>query len=548
MTGKPPNAPPPHDLDAEAVVLSAVLLWPDEAFPKIADIVRPCDFYSEANRFVAEAAWALREDGRAVDLVAVASRLKQEGKIERVGGTPYLSVFTDATPAAAHVDDHARTVRDRAKARRIASGALAIAAEAKTGGNVDELGRRLQELAASTEPEKPTTPLESRWIDLGNALEWVTQPPAPQTWLLKRWHEMHDHGVLPRGKTGMVNATGGVGKTYAVGQLAVAVASGKFWLGTFRAVEPGHVLLALGEEDADEARRRISRSVNEAGLTDEERRTAASRLHVLPLHGVPVALTCSPSHGVVVASDFAHALRARLDGHGVDWSLVVLDPLSRWGEGGVEANNEVATRFVQVVEMLTTVRGNPSVLVAHHSSQASTRAGESDARGVTAIRDGFRWQVTLDAIDDEESTVQGVLLRNRKSNYSLRFGPVLLVRNTEPGIEGTLRLATDDEAAQLKAALPRERQSAETREQTKQTREREQRDSRRTLVLEMLPPAPDHMSRESVRDALQARGQSWSFDTIRAVVEGLIRDGLAVDLSDGKRSSSRQWARKERDS
>lgn len=446
----------------------------------------------------------------------------------------------------------AERVKDFEAARKICEwGGIEIPKpKKKTNGTKDEewSADDYPEADGKSSGDPPSPPqssaLESRWIDLGNALEWVTEPPPPQTWLLKRWHDMHDHGVLPRGKTGMVNATGGIGKTYAVSQMAVSVASGKFWLGTFRAVEPGHVLLALGEEDADEARRRINRAVNEAGLTDDERRAMAAHLHVLPLHGAPVALTCSPAHGVIVASDFAHALRTKLDGFGVDWALLILDPLSRWGEGGVEANNEVATRFVQVVETLTTVRGNPSVIVAHHSSQVSTRAGESDARGVTAIRDGFRWQVTLDGVEDDDANVQGVLLRNRKSNYSLRFKPLLLVRNTEPGIEGTLRLATDVEADELKALLPRDRQSAETREQAKQSRDKDRRDARRALVLEVLPEEPGHMNREALSDALQARGQSWSFDTLRAVVEGLIRDKLAVDLSDGARSKPRQWARK----
>lgn len=393
-------------------------------------------------------------------------------------------------------------------------------------------------------PPAQSSALESRWIDLGNALEFVNEQPPPQTWLLKQWHGMQDQGVLPRGRTGMVNATGGIGKTYAVAQLAVAVASGGFWFGTFRAVEPGHVLLALAEEDVDEARRRIWRALNAAELSREQRIDVASRLHVLPLHAVPVALTCSLAHGVVVASDFAHALRTKLDGFGVDWALVMLDPLSRWGEGGVEANNEIATRFVQVVETLTTVRGNPSVLLAHHSSQVSTRAGESDSRGVTAIRDGFRWQVTLDAIDDDEANVQGVLLRNRKSNYSLRFKPILLVRNTEPGIEGTLRLATEAEADELKALLPRDRQSADQRAQEKENRDRERHEKRRSLVLGLLPDPPAAMSRDELSAALQGKGQTWGFDTIRMIVAGLIRDGLAVDLSDGSRSSPRQWARK----
>jgi hypothetical protein len=271
-------------------------------------------------------------------------------------------------------------------------------------------------------------------------------------------------------------------------------------------------------------------------------------LHLLPLHGVPVALTWSPAHGLVETSDFAVALRDKLNNHGVDWGLVILDPLSRWAGGGIESNNEAATRFVQVVETLTSVRGSPSVLVAHHSSQMTSRAGESDARGVTGIRDGFRWMASMDAIADDEGNVDGVMLRNRKSNYSLRFKPILLVRELEPGIEGTLRKATEAEADALKALLPKERQSPGEREQAKQSQDRERNEKRRTVVLETLPMAPAHMCRDELAAALQRQGHAWGFDTIRTVVAGLIREGDVVDLSDGSRSRPRQWARKERDS
>jgi hypothetical protein len=129
-------------------------------------------------------------------------------------------------------------------------------------------------------PPEPSV-LDERWIDLANALEFIEKEPPAQTWLLKQWHDQQDHGVFPRGKTGLLTATGGVGKTYAIVQLAVAVASGGFWLESFRAVNAGHVLIALGEEDADEARRRIWRALNATELSMEERRAVASRMHLL---------------------------------------------------------------------------------------------------------------------------------------------------------------------------------------------------------------------------------------------------------------------------
>src|SRR5690606_14405710 len=110
---------------------------------------------------------------------------------------------------------------------------------------------------------------------LADSLEWLTDEPPPQRWLLMRWYQRRDHGVFPRGRTGLLTATGGVGKTYALIQLALAVAGGGFWLDTFRATEAGHVCLALAEEDADEARRRLWRAANALELSTEQRRDIA---------------------------------------------------------------------------------------------------------------------------------------------------------------------------------------------------------------------------------------------------------------------------------
>jgi RecA-family ATPase len=358
-----------------------------------------------------------------------------------------------------------------------------------------------------------------------------------------QWRDGRDHGVFPRGKTGLLTATGGVGKTYAMTDLAVTVAEGGFWMATFRAVEAGHVLLALGEEDADEARRRVSRTLNARGLNRAQRDAIAEHLHVLPLHGTPIALTYSPAAGVVIESEFAEAFRDKLHGCGVDWSLIILDPLARWAAGGVETNNEAATRFVQVVETLSTVRGNPSVLLAHHSSQASAQSGKSDSRGVTAIDAGFRWRASLDAVADDDVDVEGIILRNPKSNYSLKFRPMLLMRNTEPGIEGTLRQATKEETARLEAVLPKERMSATERDEAKTTAKRTKFDAECDAVIACLPDAPGYVNRDELLGALAKMGRGCSHNTLETRIAALRKEGRMVDLSNGARSVPRQYAK-----
>lgn len=310
------------------------------------------------------------------------------------------------------------------------------------------------EIPGDDDDEPQASILDEKWVRFSEAPDLLLDEPPKQRWFLDQAHKGRSVGVFPRGRTGLLTATGGVGKTYSLIDLAVAQASGGFWFGAFRCVEPGAVLLGLAEEDLDEARRRIWRVCNAREMSRDDRKRVAENIDLLPLAGVPVALTCSPAPGVISPTAFHGELLDRLHARGVDWSIIILDPLSRWAGGGVEGDNEAATRFCQVVESLTNVPGNPSVLVAHHSSKTSAKDGAADARGVTGLRDGFRWQASLDPLATDDG-LKGAKLTNRKSNYSRMFDDVVLLKSEEPGAEGTLRVALDWEAEALTTGVKR---------------------------------------------------------------------------------------------
>ncbi|HTM43760.1 MAG TPA: replicative DNA helicase [Polyangiaceae bacterium] len=118
---------PPHDLDAEAAVLSAVLLEAS-AFDQAYELLRPEHFYADANRRVYEAIVDLQSSGRPVDLISVSGWLRDRERLEQVGGTPYLAQLTDATPAVAHVVEHARMVREKWRLRQLIAACQQFAA------------------------------------------------------------------------------------------------------------------------------------------------------------------------------------------------------------------------------------------------------------------------------------------------------------------------------------------------------------------------------------------------------------------------------------
>jgi len=151
----PPRGPvgrvPPHDLDAEAAVLSAILLQP-ESFDEVAEILKPEHFYSDANRRVYEAIFELQRMQRAVDVVSVASFLRDKNRLQQIGGTAYLAQLTDATPFVANIETHARLIREKWRLRQVIAVCQTVAAEGygdcgETQPFIDKAEQRLFEIA-----------------------------------------------------------------------------------------------------------------------------------------------------------------------------------------------------------------------------------------------------------------------------------------------------------------------------------------------------------------------------------------------------------------
>jgi replicative DNA helicase len=90
-----------------------------EAFDRVSEFLHPEHFYSGANQRVYEAVLALQNESRPVDVVTVASWLRDRGLLAQIGGTPYLAQLTDAIPTIAHVEAHGRVVKEKWRLRRV---------------------------------------------------------------------------------------------------------------------------------------------------------------------------------------------------------------------------------------------------------------------------------------------------------------------------------------------------------------------------------------------------------------------------------------------
>ena len=152
---------PPHDLDAEAAVLSAVMLS-HEAFDRVAEFLRPEHFYSGANQRVFEAVLELQSESHPVDVVTVAGWLRDKNLLQQIGGTPYLAQLTDAIPTIAHVETHGRLVKEKWRLRRVIAtcqdfAALGYGDCGEIQGFIDQTEQAIFDLARQPEGSKLTS-------------------------------------------------------------------------------------------------------------------------------------------------------------------------------------------------------------------------------------------------------------------------------------------------------------------------------------------------------------------------------------------------------
>jgi hypothetical protein len=106
----------PQALDAEEAVLGAVLQHKD-AIEIVSHILKPEDFYKEANKIIYEACIILHEAFSPIDIVTVCQQLRSLGKLEIIGGRSYLSSLTGRVSSTANTEYHSFIVLQQSMRR-----------------------------------------------------------------------------------------------------------------------------------------------------------------------------------------------------------------------------------------------------------------------------------------------------------------------------------------------------------------------------------------------------------------------------------------------
>ncbi len=220
---------PPHDLDAEAAVLSAVMVDP-LALDKVSDLLRPDHFYSEAHRRIYEACSELSAVGRPVDVVQVATWLRDCDRLAQVGGMPYLTEVLNAAPAVANVAAYARTIHEKWRIRQLMLACQLVMARGYAGYGeaqqfIDSAEQAVYDIARTRETSS-VQPLRDVMQETFRRITKATERGARIIGIptgFDRYDRMTSG--LHDGELTIVAARPGMGKTSLVLNMAVNVAS-----------------------------------------------------------------------------------------------------------------------------------------------------------------------------------------------------------------------------------------------------------------------------------------------------------------------------------
>lgn len=134
----------PQDLALEKAIIGGLLLEKD-AYAQISEILAPEVFYDKRHQTIYEAIQKLNLEEKPVDLLTVTEQLTALNKLAESGGPAYLAELSQNIISTAHLEYHARIVRQKFNARSLISYAATLMDDAfDPTQDVDEVMQRAE--------------------------------------------------------------------------------------------------------------------------------------------------------------------------------------------------------------------------------------------------------------------------------------------------------------------------------------------------------------------------------------------------------------------
>lgn len=127
------NRIPPHDNDAEQMVLACMLYPDDDGVRMVAENLLSEDFYSPAHRLIFDSFIDLYNSSKPVDFVMAKDKLESMGYLEQIGGVEYLVNLSGLAATTAKTKYYVDIVKQKAIFRKLIKVGDTIAASSYDG-------------------------------------------------------------------------------------------------------------------------------------------------------------------------------------------------------------------------------------------------------------------------------------------------------------------------------------------------------------------------------------------------------------------------------
>lgn len=105
----PKDSLPPQNIEAEKSTIGSVLL-DKESINKVADFLRPEDFYNRSHQIIYSAMLDLFQKREPIDILSLSNRLEELEQLETIGGAAYLTSLVNSVPTSSHIIHYAKIV------------------------------------------------------------------------------------------------------------------------------------------------------------------------------------------------------------------------------------------------------------------------------------------------------------------------------------------------------------------------------------------------------------------------------------------------------
>jgi hypothetical protein len=252
----------PNDKSAEQSVLGAMLSSPGMVEPVLSHLTAE-DFYHRGHRTIFEAIREVHRRGVPPDPVTVKDELRRRGELDDARVPLYVHHLAETVAMPASAPHYAGIVAKRARARRL----LLAVGEARTrladGEDPERVAAQLAAVAARDASDRA----ERRLLSADELARRVDRDEA--AWLVE--------DLWPADAYGVIGAEDKAGKTWALLDLAVSVATGTPWLERFACPTAGPVLLYLGEGGERAMLRRLRAITRSRGVSVDDLRALFPR-------------------------------------------------------------------------------------------------------------------------------------------------------------------------------------------------------------------------------------------------------------------------------